>query len=78
MMRIERIGLLPYQANVVTSLFFALLHLPTQGVFGLSVFIPSLIYGYIYQRSRDIVLVVLLPAISNIVFFVYIKDMLVG
>ncbi len=76
MMRIERAGLRPYQANIITSLFFALLHLPMQGLFGLSVFVPSLIYGYIYQRSRDIVLVVLLHAISNIVFFVYIKDYL--
>ena len=74
MMRIERVGLRPYQANIITSLFFALLHLPTQGLFGLSVFVPSLIYGYIYQRSRDIVLVVLLHAISNIVFFVYIQN----
>ena len=78
MMRIERLGLRPYQANIFTSLFFTLLHLPTQGLFGLSVFIPSLIYGYIYQCSRDIVLLVLLHAISNIVFFVYIQDMLTG
>ena len=76
LMRIEMMGLRSYQANVLTSLFFALLHLPVQGWFGLTVFVPSLIYGYIYQRSRDIVLVVLLHAISNIVFFVYIQGYL--
>ena len=78
MIRIEKIGLRPYQANIITSLFFALLHLPVQGWFGLTVFIPSLIYGYIYQRSRDIVLVILLHAISNIVYFVYLQDLLAG
>ena len=76
MMRIEKKGLRPYQANILTSLFFALLHLPVQGWFGLTVFVPSLFYGFIYQRSRDIVLIVLLHAISNIVFFVYIQDYL--
>ena len=74
MMQIENIGLRPYQTNVLTSMLFALLHLPTQGLFGLSVFIPSLIYGYIYQRTRDIILVVLLHTISNIVFFIYILE----
>ncbi|MCW9014351.1 MAG: CPBP family glutamic-type intramembrane protease [Gammaproteobacteria bacterium] len=76
MMRIERAGLQPYQANIITSLFFALLHLPAQGWFGLSVFIPSLIYGWIFQRTKDIVLVILLHALSNIVFFIYIRDYL--
>jgi len=76
MMRIENMGLRAYQANIITSLLFALLHLPTQGVFGLSIFVPSMIYGWIFQKSKDIVLVILLHALSNIVFFSYIKTYL--
>lgn len=78
MMRIEKMGLRSYQANIITSLFFALLHLPVQGWFGLTVIGPSLIYGYIYQRSQDITLIVLIHTLSNIIYFVYLKNLLVG
>ncbi|MFK5985340.1 MAG: CPBP family intramembrane metalloprotease [Pseudomonadota bacterium] len=73
MMRLEKMGLRPDPANIITSLFFALLHLPTQGLFGLSVFFPSLIYGWIFQKSKDIVLVIILHALSNIVYFIYMQ-----
>ena len=74
MIHIEKTRLRPYQANIITSLFFTLLHLPTQGWFGLTVFVPSLIYGWIFQKSKDIVLVILLHALSNIIFFIYLKN----
>jgi len=58
-------------ANTITSTLFALLHTPTQGWFGLIIFFPSLFYGWIYQRSKDLMLVILLHGLSNIVFFIY-------
>lgn len=58
-------------ANILTSGLFALLHTPTQGWFGLLVFFPSLIYGWFYQRTKDLVLVILLHALSNIAFFIF-------
>jgi len=61
-------------SNLFTSIFFALLHTPTQGWFALAVFIPSMIYGWIFQKSKDIVLVILLHALSNIIFIIYIKS----
>ncbi len=77
MSRLEQNGFNPLYANLGASSLFALLHIPTQGLFGLSVFFPSLFFGWIYQRNRDLVLVILLHALSNIVFFVYIQDYLV-
>jgi len=66
----------PLAANLLTSALFSLLHTPTQGWFALTIFFPSLFYGWVYQRSKDIVLVILLHALSNIVFFIYIAQSL--
>ncbi len=71
MSRLEQNGFNPLYANLGASSLFALLHIPTQGLFGLSVFFPSLFFGWVYQRNRDLVLVILLHALSNIVFVVY-------
>lgn len=71
MTRIKHMGYKAYQANILTSLFFTLLHIPSQGIIGILVFFPSLIYGWVFNRSQDIVLVILLHALSNIVFFIY-------
>jgi len=78
MSRLEQTGFTPLYANLSASTLFALLHVPTQGLFGLSVFIPSLFYGWLYQRSRDLVLVILLHALSNIIFFAYVQGLLGG
>ena len=61
-------------ANIMTSLLFSLLHTPTQGWFGLTTFFPSLLYGWVYQKTQDLILVVLLHSLSNIIFFIYIVD----
>lgn len=74
MSRLEKTGFNPLYANLGTSTLFALLHTPTQGLFGLSVFFPSLFFGWVYQRNRDLVLVILLHALSNIVFVVYLVN----
>jgi len=62
-------------ANILTSTLFALLHTPTQGWFGLTVFFPSLFYGWVYQKTKNLLLVILLHALSNIVFFIYLSDL---
>ena len=64
-------------SNLFSSGLFALLHTPTQGWFGLSVFFPSLFYGWIYQRTSDIVLVVLLHTLSNAVFYIYFRNWII-
>jgi len=74
MSRLEQIGFSNISANLSASTLFALLHVPSQGLFGLSVFFPSLFFGWLYQRSRDLVLVILLHALSNIVFFTFIEE----
>ncbi len=73
MFRLEQSGFNSLYANLSTSTLFALLHVPTQGLFGLTVFFPSLFFGWLYQRNRDLVLVILLHALSNIVFAVYLE-----
>jgi len=40
---------------------------------GLSVLGPSLVYGWLYQRTRDLPLIVLLHALSNLVFVMFLS-----
>ena len=78
MVRITNNGLRAYQSNILTSLLFTSLHIPTQGWWGISVFFPSLVYGYTYQKTHDLILLILLHALSNILFAIYLKDILTG
>ncbi len=58
-------------ANLLTSLLFSLLHGLTQDwQTAIQVFLPSLFYGWIYQRYQDFPLIVLLHAASNILYIV--------
>jgi len=61
-------------ANVVCSLFFSALHVPEQGWMGAFVFIPSLLFGWLYQRYSDLILVVLLHALFNGIYVLYLQD----
>lgn len=61
-------------SNLITSLLFTLLHLPIQGAAGAAVFIPSLILGYIYQKKKDLIFVILLHSLFNIVYIRYLAD----
>ena len=55
--------------NVVASLLFSLLHGLTRGWITASlVFVPSLFYGWLYQRTRDLPLLTLVHALSNLVY----------
>ncbi len=59
-------------ANLLVSLLFSLLHGLTRGpAIGLQVFLPSVFFGWCYQRSGDLPLVVLVHALSNLVFVLF-------
>lgn len=64
-------------ANVVTSLFFSAGHVAGFGwEVGLLVFPASLVFGWLYQRTGDWPLVVLLHAVSNLFYVIYLADSL--
>ncbi len=57
------------QANAITSVLFSLIHGLTQGwTVAVLVFVPSLFYGWLYQRTRDLPLIVLAHALSNLIY----------
>jgi membrane protease YdiL (CAAX protease family) len=60
------------RANVVTSLLFSLVHgLARDWTTALLVFMPSLFYGWLYLRTRDLPLLVLVHALSNIIYALF-------
>ena len=73
--RVESFGFNRMSANIATSALFSIMHIPTQGWFGLNVFIPSLVLGWLYQQRQDIIMVILLHALSNLVYLLYLKEM---
>jgi membrane protease YdiL (CAAX protease family) len=57
------------RANAMASVLFSLMHGLTRGWTAAAlVFLPSLFYGWLYQRTRDLPLLVLVHALSNIVY----------
>ena len=57
------------RANAATSVLFALLHGLVWGwPVGLQVFLPSLAFGWLYQRTGNLALVILVHALSNIFY----------
>ena len=61
-----------WRANAMASLLFSLLHgLTRDWATALLVFVPSLFYGWLYQRSRDLPLLVLAHTMSNLVFVLF-------
>lgn len=65
-----------WASNLITSVVFALMHVPVQGWNGLTVFIPSLFFGWLYQRNRDLILVILVHALFNCIYSIYLRDLL--
>jgi membrane protease YdiL (CAAX protease family) len=62
----------PWCANIITTIVFCGLHGLTRGwMVGLSVLVPSLFYGWLYQRTRDLPLLVLVHALSNLMFILF-------
>lgn len=78
----KKIKFSPYLAsphtssNIITSLLFSLLHTPSQGWIGLSIFFPSLLFGWLYQKHHDLFLIIVIHALSNEIFFVFLQKYL--
>ena len=63
------------RANLISSVFFSLVHGLTRGWSSAAlVFVPSLFYGWLYQRTRDLPLLVLAHALSNLVYALFLAD----
>jgi membrane protease YdiL (CAAX protease family) len=61
-----------WRANLIASLLFSLLHGLTQGwPAAIRVFAPSLFFGWLYQRTRDLPLLVLVHALSNLLYIMF-------
>lgn len=64
-------------ANLVTSLLFSAGHAAAFGwEIGLLVFPASWFYGWVYQRTGDWILVVLLHAVSNLLYVTFFREFL--
>lgn len=64
-----------WRANLLSSLLFAVLHgLCRDWTTALLVLAPSLCYGWLYQRSRNLPLLVLVHALSNLVFMLFLAQ----
>jgi membrane protease YdiL (CAAX protease family) len=61
-----------WRANLIASLLFSLLHGLIQGwPAAIRVFAPSLFFGWLYQRTRDLPLLVLVHALSNLLYVLF-------
>jgi membrane protease YdiL (CAAX protease family) len=68
-----RLGMV-WHANLVSSLLFSLVHGLTWGwMTALLVFVPSLFYGWLYRKTRDLVLLVGVHALSNLVYVMFLR-----
>ena len=60
------------QANVTASVLFSLMHGLTRGwTVAVLVFLPSLLFGWWYQRTRDLPLPVPAHTLSNLVYVLF-------
>ncbi len=66
-----------WRANLITSLLFAIMHgLARDWIIAALVFIPSLFYGWLYQRTRDLPLLILIHGFSNLVYMMLLSKIL--
>ena len=64
-----------YVSILSVSAIFSILHMITVSwVMGLLVFIPSIIYGYIFKKTGDLILIILVHGLSNVVYKLYISE----
>ncbi len=57
------------KANIISSVLFSLLHAITRGpIVALEVFFPSLIYGWVFLKTKSVIACIIVHAISNILF----------
>lgn len=73
---LKRLGRGVY-ANIIVSVAFSILHAISQNyIMALMVFFPSMLYGWIYQRTGNLITVIILHASSNLIFIVYFREIL--
>lgn len=66
-----------FRGNIIVSLGFSILHGISQNIItAFLVFLPSLGYGWVYQKTNNIYLVILLHSISNLIFLLYLREWL--
>ena len=62
-----------WRANLIASLFFAIMHgFSRDWITAALVFIPSLFYGWLYQRTRDLPLLILVHGLSNLIYVLFV------
>lgn len=62
---------------LVSSMLFSILHSLTRGpVIGLLVIAPSLIYGFIYKKTNNLILTILCHALGNLIAVTYLNGVL--
>jgi len=66
-----------WRANLIASLFFSAMHgLTRNWETALLVLGPSFFYGWLYQRSRNLPLVILVHALSNLIFMLFLAPLI--
>lgn len=61
-----------WRANILTTLVFATLHWVTRDITAAAlVVVPSLFYGWLFQKTRDVSLLVLVHALSNVFYVMF-------
>lgn len=59
----------PYLANVLSSFMFALMHYALSGNLAtLLVFLPSMLLGWVYQKTNSLMWAIVLHSIFNLMF----------
>ena len=62
-------------AVLIVSLLFSSMHFITHDSMAVwLVFIPSVFFGWVYKKTDDLILVVILHALSNLVFYIYLES----
>ena len=66
-------------AILIVSLLFSLMHFITQSsAIAWLVFVPSIFFGWVYKKTDDLILVVLLHALSNLLYYIYLQSYFVA
>lgn len=74
---LSRPGATGWKSNLITSVAFTALHLVANpGILAFLVLFPSLLFGWVYQKTGSIYLVILLHALSNLIFIGHLQSLL--
>jgi membrane protease YdiL (CAAX protease family) len=66
-----------WRANLIASLLFSVVHGLSRGwITAALVFVPSLFYGWLYQRTRDLPLLILVHGLSNLIYVLFVAQLL--